>query len=68
MKKVIKHNSFKDKHSELIIWAGAIIGVADWITDIAFIGNVKLYSIQIRSACIAAIILQPIIYILIMYR
>ena len=49
--------------SDVIIWAGVLIGVADWVTDLAYAGNVKLASEALRSACITFVILQPTWYI-----
>lgn len=48
--------------SDVIIWAGIILGILDWLSDMVYNTNVEFNSPNMKIACVTFIALQPIWY------
>lgn len=49
--------SSRDKYSELIIWSGVILGVADWISDMIYASNSEFANPLISYLCLAFVVI-----------
>mmetsp|Transcript_6184 Transcript_6184/g.10002 ORF Transcript_6184/g.10002 Transcript_6184/m.10002 type:complete len:117 (-) Transcript_6184:3000-3350(-) len=47
---------------EIVIMAGVVIGILDWITDILYLLNAEFFTSQLQFMCLIFVVIQPFWY------
>ena len=49
--------------SDVLIWSAVVVGVLDWISDMAYVSSATFASDALHSACVTFVVAQPVWYI-----